>query len=67
MQMSVLSIGLHWTVAVAVTEVGAQVGFQIGVQTGVQIGMEVAMLDFLPEKVNIRKISFITEISFEII
>lgn len=64
--MWVLSIGLRWTeaVAAAVAEavVGAEIGAQVGVQTGVRIGTEVAMLDFLPEKVNISRIRFITEL-----
>lgn len=53
--MSVLSSGLHWTEAVAATEIGAQVGTQIEVQ----IGTEVMMLDFLPEKINMSRIRFI--------
>lgn len=52
-QMSVLSTGLRWIEAVVATEVGAQVGAQVGVQ----IGTEVVRLDFLPETVNINRIS----------
>lgn len=55
-RMWVLPIGLHWT--------GAEVGVVIGAQVGVQTEFLIGTLEFLPEKVNIRRISFITEFYF---